>query len=126
MEQTKLNIEEEMNVLREVKSHIKGDPLCHRSNCHGTGVVGITTTKVNGMLKPQLLVCSCAKFGETEYKVLTDKVGGLKLELNQDFLILSQEITKLKRATLIGQIFYQIEKLKSKKQAKKSHGTEKT
>jgi hypothetical protein len=111
MEEKKTTIDEEMNVLREVKSRIKGNPNCHYSNCHGKGYVGVVTNKVNGSLKPQLLLCSCAQFGETEYKILTDNIRQSKIDLGNALVVLNQRIIDLDHRTLLGFILWEIQKL---------------
>ena len=69
-----LDLDYELKILWAMKSKIKGNPLCHRSGCHGSGFLGIKIGMVDGVRKPLLWTCECVQFGETEYQRLYDKI----------------------------------------------------
>lgn len=63
-----MSIDEQLEVLNEVKRTIKGNPTCKRDSCWGRGYWGIRTVHDQDG-NPQLLLqlCSCVKGGESDY-----------------------------------------------------------
>ena len=53
---------------------VSGHPGCKRANCHGKGYVGIRQNEDGSMT---LLLCDCARMGETEYGKLLSEVQRL-------------------------------------------------
>lgn len=136
-EQPDLDLEYELKILGAMKSRIKGNPLCHRSGCHGAGTLGIKIVLVDGIKKPQLLTCPCAAFGETEYKRLEDAINShankiidrsnsfsdelqttfhrlstetrtLELSMRNFFLSLDETLIKIQRSTPFGFIAWKL------------------
>jgi hypothetical protein len=97
-----LDIEQELRILGAMKSRIKGNPLCHRSGCHGKGTLGIRMNMVEGILKPILVTCECTQFGETEYKRLYDEISSHDARMNNLFLALDEHLIDLHRSTPSG------------------------
>jgi hypothetical protein len=87
-----IQIEKELLELAEIKSRIKGNPLCHRSGCYGTGQRGIEMVLVDGKSKPRLLLCECAQIGETEYKRLCDLITEHDARGQQKYMMYDEAI----------------------------------
>jgi hypothetical protein len=97
------DMEKELKTLAEIKSTIKGNPLCHRSGCHGTGQRGIEIVLVEGKSKPRLLLCECAQIGETEYKRLSDRITEHDARGQQKYMIYD-EAFKMLCGAIDGQV----------------------
>lgn len=93
------DLEKELNALAQIKSQIKGNPLCHCSGCHGTGQRGIEMVLVDGKSKPRLLLCECAQIGETEYKRLYDRITEHDAHGQQKYMLYDEAFKMLCEAT---------------------------
>lgn len=51
---------------------VSGNPGCKRANCHGKGYVGIRPNEDGSMT---LLLCECAKMGQTEFAFLYNEIN---------------------------------------------------
>ncbi len=108
MEQEKMDIQEDLNILAAAKAYISGDPLCHRKGCNGTGVLGLTVHVVDDKKKARLLTCSCAKYGKTDYQRLINEISSLSLQDRNLFLAIDKRMIDLHRHTLSGFIVWKL------------------
>ena len=60
--------------IEDVMKQIVPDPTCRKANCYGRGYIGVT---INLDGSRTVLLCQCAKYGETEYVRAMKKVDGL-------------------------------------------------
>lgn len=67
---------------------IIGNPNCKISGCHGRGYIGI---KLNNDNSHTVQLCSCGRWGETDFVVLSKKIE----ELNQSVKLYNEALNQL-------------------------------
>lgn len=75
----KENEPNQLEGLEDIIKQIVPDPMCRKANCYGRGYVGVVVSPDG---KRTVLLCQCARFGETDYLRAIKRVDGLAEAFN--------------------------------------------
>ena len=88
--------------INDILAQVIGDPLCHKSGCHGKGFIGIVPTKDGPMMIP----CSCGRFVRNDYVRIVEEIRDSTLLLagliDRHFQALQLDLASVKRHTFYG------------------------